>query len=126
VLADNAIAPADDDLDPGAFVANDAMDEGVELVLRLKHAALHEESASSPGARSRRSPIKVICLARCPRGGHFATGADDGVCRVWRDLDDPLVEKVDSQFFADSDRHPSSCSARHGSMEGKHFQSRTV
>lgn len=121
--ADNAIAPADDEHDPGAFVANDAMDEGVQLLLRLKHVALQDESAFSPGARNRRSPIKVICLARCPRGGHFATGADDGVCRVWRDEDDPLVEQVDSQFFQDSDRQQSSPSSRHGSSREREYSS---
>jgi hypothetical protein len=84
--------------DEGTFVANDVIDEGVKLLFRLKHTP--EENISSPGGtRSRRAPIKVICLARCPHGGHFATGSDDGVCRVWRDEDDPAVNQIDCQLL---------------------------
>lgn len=79
----------------GTFVANDIIDEGVQLLSKLKHGAVVDETAASPGTRSRRSPVKVICLSRCPHGGHFATGSDDGVCRVWSDEDDPAVRIVD-------------------------------
>jgi WD40 repeat protein len=96
-----AAPQGNENIDEGAFVANDVMDEGVKLLSRLKHT--HEEDVLSPGARSRRAPIKVICLARCPHGGHFATGSDDGVCRVWRDEDDPVVNQIDSRFFSSRD-----------------------
>lgn len=80
----------------GLFVANDLIDEGVKIVSKLQHGASLDERALAPGTRARRSAVKVICVARCPYGGHFATGSDDGVCRVWRDDDDFLVEKVDA------------------------------
>jgi len=82
----------------GRFVANDNMDEGVRLVNQYQHGSTNEEQANGSGTRSRRSAVKVLCVARCPFGGHFATGSDDGVCRIWRDSDDLLVEQVDSKF----------------------------
>jgi hypothetical protein len=80
---------------PGSFVANDKMDEGVKLVAKLQHGAPLDERAGGPGTRARRQAVKVICVARCPHGGHFATGSDDGICRVWQDDDDPAVEVTD-------------------------------
>jgi hypothetical protein len=82
-------------VDPGSFVANDKIDEGVKLVAKLQHGAPLDERLGGPGTRARRLAVKVICVARCPHGGHFATGSDDGICRVWQDDDDPAVEATD-------------------------------
>jgi WD40 repeat protein len=93
---------------PGAFVANDAIDEGVKLIAKLQHGASVDERMGGQGTRARRAPVKVICVARCPHGGHFATGSDDGICRIWQDDDDTAVETVDrrlsgrSSAFTDS------------------------
>lgn len=86
----------DDELRPGRFVENDILDRGVKLLAKLQHGAGFEERASVPGTRSRRAAVKVICVARCPYGGHFATGSDDGICRVWKDEDDFQVEDIDA------------------------------
>jgi WD40 repeat protein len=80
----------------GRFVANALLDNGVKLVTKFQHGATVEERMGGPGTRTRRSAVKVICVARCPVGGHFATGSDDGICRVWLDEDDSLVDQVDS------------------------------
>lgn len=88
----------DNDTDAGDFVANDTIDEGVKLLSKLQHGATTEERAALPGTRSRRAPVKVICVSRCPFGGYFATGSDDGICRVWRDEDDPRVQAVDDRI----------------------------
>jgi WD40 repeat protein len=79
---------------PGQFVANDLLDEGVKLLGRFKHGATGEDNAG-PGTRSRRTAVKVICVARSPIGGHFTTGSDDGICRVWPDSEESKVEVVD-------------------------------
>jgi len=42
--------------------------------------------------------VKVICIARCPIGGHFATGSDDGVGRVWSDPEDDVVFHSSTPF----------------------------
>lgn len=84
-----------DEEESGHFVANDNLDEGVKLLAKLQHGASGEELARGPGTRSRRS-VKVICIARCPHGGHFATGAEDGICRVWRDEEDTRVQTADA------------------------------
>jgi hypothetical protein len=105
-------------VDPGSFVANDKMDEGVKLVAKLQHGAPLDERAGGPGTRARRLAVKVICVARCPHGGHFATGSDDGICRVWQDDDDPAVEATDKLHSMASDK-PQRFSTRsklHGSI----------
>ena len=38
-----------------------------------------------------------MCLARCPLGGHFATGSDDGLGRVWADDDDERINTLDRE-----------------------------
>lgn len=81
--------------EPGAFVANDFLDDGVKLVVKMQHGSSLDDRMAGPGTRSRRAPVRVICVARCPYGGHFATGSDDGICRIWRDDDDPSVEVID-------------------------------
>jgi len=83
------------EINPGGFVANDSIDEGVKLLAKLQHGAVLDEQARGPGTRSRRLAVKVICVVRCPHGGHFATGSDDGICRVWQDEEDPAVKKTD-------------------------------
>lgn len=106
---DEMSSAADGDLDidddhlsdgnqPGRFVANDRIDEGVRLIAKLQHGASLDERALAPGTRSRRAAVKVICVARCPYGGHFATGSDDGICRIWKDEDDGLSERIDTEL----------------------------
>jgi WD domain, G-beta repeat len=82
---------------PGAFVANAALDQGVVLVEKFQHGLTVEERLVGPGTRARRSAVKVICAAMCPRGGHFATGTDDGVCRLWREEVDVALEIMDAR-----------------------------
>jgi hypothetical protein len=82
----------------GRFIANDVIDEGVKLVSKLQHGATLDERLGGPGTRTRRSAVKVICIARCPYGGHFATGSDDGICRLWQEEDNAVVESVDAHF----------------------------
>lgn len=91
-----------DNVQPGQFVHNDMLDEGVRLVTKLQHGA--PPGANLPGAstRSRRKAIKVICVARSPRGGHFATGAEDGICRVWSEEEGAdRIAKQDAKHSAD-------------------------
>lgn len=87
-----------DENQPGRFIANDMLDEGVKLISSLQHGASLDERALAPGTRTRRAAVKVICVARCPYGGHFATGSDDGICRVWKDEDDPIVDRIDAEL----------------------------
>ena len=79
----------------GRFVANDAIDDGVVILSRLQHGATIDERLIGPGTRTRRTAVNVICVSRCPFGGHFATGSDDGICRIWQDEDDSVVDKID-------------------------------
>ena len=81
---------------PGQFVANDEIDEGVKLLVKFKHGTAGEDVAG-PGTRSRRAAVNVICVARCPLGGHFTTGSDDGICRVWEDIDDVGIAIIDQR-----------------------------
>ena len=82
----------------GDFVAGDAIDEGVEIIAQLQHGNLVNDSQlQGPGTRARRKAVKVMCLARCPIGGHFATGSDDGLGRVWADDDDARIESLDKE-----------------------------
>lgn len=98
----------------GLFVANDKIDEGVKLLSKLQHGAAVNEQ-HGPGTRARRSTVKVICVARCPHGGHFATGSDDGICRIWLDDDDPAVKAVDDQISQTlRDITPESANRREG------------
>jgi WD40 repeat protein len=83
-----------DNIAPGQFIANDLMDEGVKLLSKHKHGTTGEDLAG-PGTRSRRAAVNVICVSRCPLGGHFTTGSDDGICRVWEDGEDDGVAIVD-------------------------------
>jgi hypothetical protein len=86
------------DVADGQFIANDLLDEGVKLVSKLQHGASIDERLGGPGTRARRSAVNVICVARCPNGKHFATGSDDGICRIWQDEDNPLVERIDASL----------------------------
>jgi WD40 repeat protein len=90
---------------PGEFVANDLIDEGVRLLEKLRHGASIEEQLAGPGTRARRAP-KVICIARCSHGGHFATGSDDGICRIWKDEDDERVRAVDMKLSGMASHEP--------------------
>ena len=84
--------------EPGAFVANDNLDEGVQIIAKHQHGEIADTHAVGPGTRSRRKDVQVICVARCPLGGHFATGSDDGQCRVWLDEDDERLSTIDARF----------------------------
>jgi hypothetical protein len=100
--AQNAAAPARDgdennNIVPGQFVFNDILDEGVKLLSKFKHGATGEDM-TGPGTRARRAAVNVICVARCPLGGHFTTGSDDGICRVWEDSEENGVAIVDRRF----------------------------
>ena len=94
-----------DNIVPGTFVANDNIDEGVKLLSKYQHGAPESSAAAGPGTRSRRAAVNVICVARCPIGGHFATGSDDGICRVWEDSDDHCVALVDMRYSANTAQH---------------------
>jgi len=95
----NVMAANENRVNVGDFVAGDAIDEGVEIIAQLQHGNLVNESQlQGPGTRARRKAVKVMCLARCPIGGHFATGSDDGLGRVWADEDDARVESLDEEL----------------------------
>ncbi len=82
----------------GTFVANDEIDEGVVLISRLLHGDLNDSSQlEGAGTRSRRKKVKVLCLSRCPIGGHFATGSDDGIGRIWAEESNSTIEKLDQE-----------------------------
>jgi WD40 repeat protein len=89
--------PENENAGAGRFVANDNLDEGVKIISRLQHGATLDERLGGPGTRARRSAVKVICIARCPFGGHFATGSDDGICRIWQDDDNSMVQRIDKR-----------------------------
>ena len=95
--------------EPGAFVANSEIDEGVLLLSRFQHGDLVEDTQfRGAGTRSRRKKVKVVCLSRCPIGGHFATGSDDGIGRIWLDDDNEAIDKLDEQNRIDPDSHDGS------------------
>ena len=75
----------------GDFVFNDNLDEGVELLCKLQHGSPNE-------GRTRSSFIKVLCVAKCPFGLHFATGSDDGTCRIWKEEADPALELLENNL----------------------------
>lgn len=87
-----------DNAQSGQFVFNDNLDDGVRLITKLQHdgAPLYE-SILGTATRSRRKAVKVLCIARCPLGGHFVTGADDGICRVWSEEDGEAIAIADSE-----------------------------
>ena len=91
----------------GDYVANNLIDAGVTLIARLHHGAnVEDEGAPGPVTRTGHGkPVKVMCIARCPVGGHFATGSDDGLGRVWADDDDWHLGALDelSEFDPDDD-----------------------
>jgi WD40 repeat protein len=79
---------------PGEFIYNDKIDDGVRLISKLQH----ERVLAPDTVSARQIPPKVICVARCPYGSHFATGSDDGICRIWRDDDDTDVDKIEAEL----------------------------
>ena len=79
---------------PGQFVANDEIDEGVKLLSKYRHGSTGLDVVG-PGTRARRTAVNVICVARCPLGLYFATGSDDGICRVFQDEEEAGVAIVD-------------------------------
>jgi len=83
---------------PGDFVANDEIDEGVELLAQLQHGDFAANIQQGVNTRGRRKAVKVMCITRCPVGGHFATGSDDGLGRIWADDDDTRVESIDADL----------------------------
>jgi WD40 repeat protein len=108
------------DVAAGSFVANDNIDEGVKLLTKFQHGTPQEIQVNGPGTRSRRSAVKVLCVAQCPHGKHFATGSDDGVCRIWREDEDVRVDRVDGKFsdwFSVLDKSGSHKPANSGKMQ---------
>ena len=89
----NAGNGANGAINPGAFVAGNEIDEGVRLLSKFQHGEVMPDSQM--GTRSQRKAVQVVCIARCPIGGHFATGSDDGLGRIWADEDDERVEEID-------------------------------
>ena len=89
----------------GDFVANNLIDAGVTLIAQLGHGAnVEDEGAPGPVTRTGHGkPVKVMCIARCPVGGHFATGSDDGLGRVWADDDDWQLGAPDELSECDPD-----------------------
>ena len=82
----------------GAFIANSDIDEGVLLLSRMQHGDVPEQSQlNGAGTRSRRKKVKVLCLSRCPIGGHFATGSDDGIGRIWLDDSNKAIDELDME-----------------------------
>jgi hypothetical protein len=90
--------------DGGAFVSNGEIDEGVSLLSLLQHGDLPPGNDQFTGAetRARSKAVNVVCLTRCPIGGHFATGSDDGVGRVWLDSDDKELSHIDDSLREDN------------------------
>ena len=83
----------------GDFVANNRIDEGVTLIAQLQHGPITEESRlQGRVTRTGKKAVRVMCIARCPVGGHFATGSDDGLGHVWADDDDWRVERLDHEL----------------------------
>lgn len=81
----------------GDFVANDLIDAGVTLIAQLHHGG-NIEDKGLPGPVTRTGhgkQVKVMCLTRSPVGGHFATGSDDGIGRVWADDDSWQMAALD-------------------------------
>lgn len=85
----------------GEFVFNQHIDDGVTLMASLQHSSTTSEEASLRSTRTAGKEVRVMCISRCPLGGHFATGSDDGVGRVWVDDDDWLVESQDCELDPD-------------------------
>ncbi len=83
---------------PGAFVANDEIDEGVSLLSKLQHGVTSSNDQMGSQTRSSRKKVNVYCIDRCPIGGHFATGSDDGVGRIWADDDDNTLQSLDTKL----------------------------
>jgi len=68
------------------FVFNDRIENDVSLLAQMHHEPeLPEESISYSGLVRQHDakPVTVQCLTRCPVGGHFATGADNGCGFIW-------------------------------------------
>ena len=69
---------------PGDFVANAVLEKGVTLVAELRPRSVDTGRSS----RSNQQAMRVMCIARCPLGGIFATGSGDGCVHVWTDAED--------------------------------------
>ncbi|KAG7365261.1 serine/threonine protein kinase containing WD-40 repeat domain [Nitzschia inconspicua] len=95
-------AQGEQEVEPGDFIMNDLIDEGVKLVSKYCHGSLQDSQQEGLVTRSRRAAVNVICVARCPSGNHFATGSDDGIVRVWQDFDDSDVALVDNRHVSGS------------------------
>jgi WD40 repeat protein len=92
----------------GDFVSNSAIDHGVVLVTKMFHGDVPTamvDSTRSVHTRSRVKAVSVVCLSRCPLGGHFATGCDDGLVRIWLDSPDSRIEELDSHILERPLRH---------------------
>ena len=90
-------AALNQNINPGAFVFNDVLDEGVKIIAKHAHGEIQQQETAGPGTRSKRKTVKVLCVARCPNAGHFATGSDDGLCKIWYDDEESRVQVVDQR-----------------------------
>lgn len=107
------LVPAEGEEENGRFLAGDGIDEGVQLLSRMQHGAAVDESVGGHGTRSRRTVVKVLCVDACPRGQYIATGADDGMCRIFPAIDDAALERLDiiiSDKGASADAGPATSS----------------
>ncbi len=93
----------------GAFVANDDIDEGVSLLSKLQHGIASSSDQIGSQTRSSRKKVNVYCIARCPIGGHFATGSDDGLGRIWADDDDKHLQSLDTKFREPNSKFNGKC-----------------
>ena len=110
------------------FTSNNRIDKGVSLVAQLQHGpvlAPEESGLQGRVTRTTGKPVKVMCISRCPVGGHFATGSDDGIARVWSDDDDWQVERLDRKLSEFDLMVPSTrqSSLKLNSNNGKSFPS---
>jgi len=102
-------------INPGAFAAGSEIDEGVRLLSKFQHGEVIPDSQM--GTRSQRKAVQVVCIARCPIGGHFATGSDDGLGRIWADEDDERVEEIDA-WAKDPFHRKAGSSSKQGRRKG--------
>lgn len=94
---------------PGVFVANDEIDEGVSLLSKLQHGVASSSDQIGSQTRSSRKKVNVLCITRCPIGGHFATGSDDGLGRIWADEDDRQLQHLDVKLREYNSRFAGKC-----------------
>eukprot|EP00977_Amphora_coffeiformis_P005716 scaffold1211_cov169-Amphora_coffeaeformis.AAC.15 len=115
-------APVEEE-EVGRFVAGNGIDEGVQLLSKMQHGTTVDEGLGGHGTRSRRDAVKVLCVDVCPRGQYIATGADDGICRIFPASDDVALEGIDLKMSKSGtavDPSPGTLSLSHRSSRRFH------